>query len=170
MISRKNSSLSTISFCSSPGSVSCAESRAYQMRASFALRIGPEENRRSEDPLERAHEPAILCSTLLHAERVQHLRCAAEADHPTPLFDRKRGEKNRHEPVLTPGQAVSWMAGHLKKKLPVPALMQELARQRPLYREPAENEWTRSEPEILVRFLPLQTNAGNRLGLAKTLF
>jgi hypothetical protein len=134
MISRKNSPLSTISFCSSPGNVSCAELRAYQIRASLMK---------------------------LHAEGVQHLCRTAETNHATPLFDRKRGEKNRHEPVLTPRQAVSWMASHLKKELSISALMQELTRSRSLYRQPAENEWTRSEPEILVRFLSLQTNAGN---------
>jgi len=99
------------------------ESDAMNHGSTLALRIGPEEDRRPEDPLERAHEPAILCSTLLHAERVQHLRRAPETNHATPLFDRQRGEKNRHEPVLTPGQPVCRMAGDLKKKLPVPPLM-----------------------------------------------
>src|SRR5579884_2307622 len=111
----------------------------------LALRIRAEEDRRSEDPLERAHEPAILCSTLLHAERVQHLRRTAEANHAAPLFDRKRREKNRHEPVLTPGQTVSWMACHLKKKLAISAFMHELTCHGPLYRESAEDEWTRGE-------------------------
>ncbi len=92
-------------------------------RRSLALRIRAEEDCGSEDPPESSHQLPILCSTLLHAKRVQHLRCAAESDYATPLLNRKRGEKDWHEPVLPPGQPVSWMPGHLKKKLPISALM-----------------------------------------------
>jgi len=60
--------------------------------------------------------------------------------------------------------------GDLKKKLSVPALMQELPRLGLLHRQAAEDERTGSEPEILVRFLSFQTNTGDRLGTAKPLF
>ena len=48
--------------------------------------------------------------------------------------------------------------------------MQELSRLRLLYWQPAEDEGTGSEPEVLAGFLSLQTNAGDRLGATKPLF
>jgi hypothetical protein len=62
------------------------------------------------------------------------------------------------------------MADDLKKKLSVAALVQKLTRRRPLHWQPAQNEGTRSEPEVLVRCLPLHSNASNCLGSAKLLF
>jgi hypothetical protein len=55
------------------------------------------------------------------------------------------------------------MAGYLKQELAVPPLVQQLARERFLHWQTSENEWPRSEPQILVRVLPLKANAGNRL-------
>jgi len=136
----------------------------------FALRIGSEEDRCAEDPLESPHEPPILRSALLHAEGVQHLSRAAESNHPVLLLNRKGREEDRYQPVLTPRQSVCRVAGDLKQKLAVATLMQELPRPRLLHWQPAEDEWTGSEPEILVGFLPLQTNAGYRLGATKPLF
>jgi hypothetical protein len=62
------------------------------------------------------------------------------------------------------------MAGDLEKELPVPALVQELTRGRPLHWQAAQYEGTRSEAEILVRFLALHPNTSNRFGSAKPLF
>jgi hypothetical protein len=61
------------------------------------------------------------------------------------------------------------MPSDLKKKLAVPPLMEKLPGCGPLYREPTEHERARGEAKVLVRFLALQTNAGNRLGPAKPL-
>ena len=70
-----------------------------------------------------AHEPPILGSTLLHAEGVQHLCRTAESNDSALLFDCQRREEYRNQTVLTPGQPIGWMAGDLKKKLPVAALV-----------------------------------------------
>ena len=51
----------------------------------FTLRVGTEEDRRTEDSLKRAHEPPILSSTLLHAEGVQHFGAAGERNPPRLL-------------------------------------------------------------------------------------
>jgi|ERR1017187_7264877 hypothetical protein len=136
MISVKNSSLSTISFCDSPDPRLTHEIESGTMNhcGALALRIGSEKDRGAKDPLERTHKPPILRSTLLHAEGVQHLRRASEPNQATLLFDGKSRAEDRHQPVLAPRQPVCRVSGHLKKKLPVPALMQELPRLRLLHR------------------------------------
>src|ERR1700744_5863485 len=48
----------------------------------LALRVGSEEDRRAEDPLESSHQAPILSSALLHAEGVRHFRGTPESDHP----------------------------------------------------------------------------------------
>src|SRR6185312_805919 len=118
MISRKSSSLSTISSCNSPGNVSCAEFRLYQMRASHEIESGAmnhggalalhisSEDRCAEDPLERSHKPPILGSALMHAEGVQHLSRAAESNNPALLLNRKGREEDRYQPVLAARESV----------------------------------------------------------------
>ncbi len=56
----------------------------------LTLCVGPEEDRCSEDPLERRHQSPILRPALLHAEGVEHFRCAAKPNHTTLLADRER--------------------------------------------------------------------------------
>jgi hypothetical protein len=62
------------------------------------------------------------------------------------------------------------VSGDLEKKLAVPAFLQKLTRPRPFHWHPAQDEGTGSEPEILVGFLSLQTNTGDRLCATKSLF
>ena len=69
------------------------ESGAMNHSGVLTLRIGSEEYRGAEDPLERPNQPPILGSALLHAESVQHLRGAAELNHSTLLFDRQSCEE-----------------------------------------------------------------------------
>jgi hypothetical protein len=105
----------------------------------------------------------------MHSEGFQHLRGAAEPNNPAPLFDRQRGEEYRYQTVLSPRKSVSRMAGDLKQELAVPAFVQELARDRPLHWQPAENERPGSEAEVLVRLPPFHPHAGNCLGSAEPL-
>jgi hypothetical protein len=146
------------------------ESGSMDYCRALTLRIGPEKDRRPEDSLERAHEPPILGSTLLHAEGVQHLHRAPKANNATLLLDCQRCEEDRHQPVLPPRQSVCRMSSDLKKELAVPALMQKLPGPRLLHGQPTEDEWTRCKSEILVCFLPLQTDTGDRLGPTQPLF
>ena len=68
-----------------PGFGHEVEPGAVDHRSTFALRVGAEEDRRSEDPLEGSDQAAILRTTLLHAEGVQHLGCAIECNPRCPV-------------------------------------------------------------------------------------
>ena len=72
----------------------------------FSLHVGAEEDRCSENSLEGGHQPSVLCPTLLHTERVEHLRCASELNRLALLADCQRGKKDRNEPVLAPWETV----------------------------------------------------------------
>jgi hypothetical protein len=135
----------------------------------FALSISAEENRRAEDALERTDQPAVLGPALLHPKSVQHLRGAPETNDSTLLLNGKRREEDRHQPILPPRQSVGWVSSDLQQKLTVPALVQELARLRLLHGQPAEHERTGCEPQVLIRLLTFQSNAGDRLSATKPL-
>ena len=75
-------------------------------RGPFPLHIGAEEDRCSEDALERGDQSAVLCSALLHSEGVKHLRRASELNRLALLTDCQRGQEERNEPILTPPKTV----------------------------------------------------------------
>jgi hypothetical protein len=62
------------------------------------------------------------------------------------------------------------MSGHLKQKMSVSPLMQELSRPRSFHRQAAKNERAGGEPEILIRLLPLQAHTCDRIGTPEFLF
>lgn len=107
---------------------------AWNYRSFLTLRVGSEKNRGTENSLKCGHQAAVLRSTLLHAERIQHLRRATESDHPVLLTDGESRKNRRNKPVLSPRQAVRWMPGHLKQKVSVSSFMEELPSPRPPYR------------------------------------
>jgi hypothetical protein len=131
----------------------------------FSLSIRAKEDRRAEDTMERSHEPAVLRTALLHPERIQHLRRAAESDPRTLLPDRERREKDWDQPVLPPWQSEARLSCDLQDKLPVTALMQQASWSGPLHRQTAKNEWPRREPEVLRFGLPLRSNGTNPVRL-----
>jgi hypothetical protein len=59
------------------------------------------------------------------------------------LSDRQCRQKYGHQPVLSPGQAVTWMTGDLKNKLAVSAFVEEATGRRTFYWKSAGDKWPR---------------------------
>jgi hypothetical protein len=62
------------------------------------------------------------------------------------------------------------MAGHLKGELPVAPLVEQLAVRRLFDRQSAENKRAGCKPQILIRLLTFQADAGDGLRAPKLLF
>jgi len=62
------------------------------------------------------------------------------------------------------------MAGHLKRELAVAPLVEQLAWPGLFDRQSAEHEWARRKPQILIRLLTFQADAGDGLRAPKFLF
>ena len=62
------------------------------------------------------------------------------------------------------------MTGHLKRELAVTSLVEQLAGCGLLYWQATEYERARREPQILIRLLTFQADAGNGLRAPKFLF
>ena len=70
----------------------------------FTLRVGAEENRGPENPLEGTHQTPVLGTALLHGKSIEHLRGTFEGDPRILLADRERRQKNGNQPILPPRQ------------------------------------------------------------------
>ena len=112
------------------------------------LRVRAEENRRAEDSLERGDQAPVLRTALLHSEGAQHLGCAFKHDLRRLLPDRLSRQEDRDQTVLSPRQPVARMACDLKKEMPVPALMKQLSRPRPLHGQFAQYERSDVNPRL----------------------
>ena len=108
--------------------------------------------------------------TLLHAERVKHFRRASELNRLALLADCQCSEEDWNEPVLPPRKTVRGMTGHLKRELAVAPLGGQLAGGGLLDRQSTEHEWARRKPQILIRLLTFQTDAGDGVSPPKFLF
>ena len=128
------------------------------------LRIGAEKDGRTEDSLERRDQAPVLRTALLHSEGAQHLGCAVKHDLRGLLPHRLRRQEDRNQAILSPRQPLGGMACDLKKEMPVPAIMEQLSRRRPLYGQSAQDERSGCEPEILIRVLSLHADAGDCIG------
>jgi hypothetical protein len=62
------------------------------------------------------------------------------------------------------------MAGYLKRELAVASFVEQLARCGLFDRQSAKHEWAGRKPQILIRLLTFQTDAGNGLSAPKFLF
>jgi len=62
------------------------------------------------------------------------------------------------------------MASHLKRELAVAPFVEQLADGRLLDRQSAEHEWAGRKPQILIRLLTFQTDAGDGVSPPKFLF
>jgi hypothetical protein len=181
VISRKNSSLKTISFSKPPGSISLIritripdarvaheiESSLMHHGGSLALGVRAKEYRRAEYPLESRNQTAILGTALLHSKYVQHFVRAPEGDGLLLLAHGQCREEDGNQSVLSPRHSVRRMTGHLQKKLTVPALVQQDSFGRSFDRQPAQNERSRGEAETLVHVVALQPHELNRFSLPK---
>jgi hypothetical protein len=72
------------------------------------------------------NQSAVFFSPFLQAKGLQHLRSAAEAHRGTFLLDRKCGQVDGHEPVLTEGQAVLRMTRNLQQKEAIAPFKEQL--------------------------------------------
>jgi hypothetical protein len=89
------------------------------LRALGAFSIRTEENSRPENPFKCLDQDAGTPCLLSHAEGLEHLRGALEAQHRAFPSDRYGREKDGHDPVLSEGNAKIRMAGHLESEPPV---------------------------------------------------
>lgn len=135
--------------------------RARNDHRTVGLRVGAEKDGRTEDSLERRDQAPVLRTALLHSEGAQHLGCAFKHDLRRLLPDRLRRQEDRNQAILSPRQPVGGMACDLKKEMPVPALMKQLSRPRPLYGQSAQYERSGGEAEILIRLLSLHADTGD---------
>ena len=80
----------------------------------LTLRVRTEEDRCSEDPLERRNKTPVMRSALLHPKGIQHFSRATKSNYSVLLTDREGGQKDRNEAILPPWQSLGRMAGYLK--------------------------------------------------------
>jgi hypothetical protein len=78
--------------------------------------------------------------------------------------------ENWNQPILAPRKSVGRVAGHLKRELAIPSLVEQLSVRGLFYRQPTAHERSRQKSEILLRLLPLQTNARDGLRSPEFLF
>jgi hypothetical protein len=62
------------------------------------------------------------------------------------------------------------MSCHLKQKMSISPLVQELPRLGAFYRQSAQNERARRESQTLISLLPFKAHAGDRIGTSEFLF
>jgi hypothetical protein len=101
------------------------EPRVVDDRGLFQLHIGAEEDGGAEDALESADQPAVLGTALLHAESIQHFKCAGERDSSALLPDRQGSEEKGDQAILAPRQPIGRMTGDLQQELSVSAFVQQ---------------------------------------------
>jgi hypothetical protein len=133
-------------------------------------RIGSEENRGFEDALKRGYQAAVLFSSPVHSERVEHLGGGSEPDRLVLLLNGQGRQEDRHDPVLPEGHPEGRMPGNLEHEVSVPALIQELPCRRFPYWQTAEDEWTRTEAERLVPLLALDSDQFDPFDFGRALF
>ena len=117
--------------------------------ALFQLHIGAEENGGAEDALESADQPAVLGTALLHAESIQHFKCAGERDRSALLPDRQGGEEKGNQAILAPRQPIGRMTGDLQQELSVSAFVQQDTIGWPLDWQAAKNKRSGGEAQTL---------------------
>ncbi len=71
------------------------------------LSVRAEENRGSEDALERSGQAPVLGTALLYAERVEHLGGAVKGDPRGSLPDGHRCQEDRNQPILSPRESIA---------------------------------------------------------------
>ena len=143
------------------------ETGAVKNGGSLGLCISTKENRRAKDPLKCPDQSPILRSALLHAEGVQHVGGICKCDRAALLTNGQCSQKNRHKAILTPRNAITWVASHLEDEPAVPPLMEQATRRRPFNRKTAKDEGARNESHVLLGTVSFQPDASNRFGLAQ---
>jgi hypothetical protein len=103
------------------------ESRALDDFGVRRQRVRAKKDRGAENAFERGDQSTIFFPAFAHAEGVQHVGRALESDGLALLLNRKRRQEDRHNAVLTEGDAIIGMAGDLKNEFTVSPLIQELA-------------------------------------------
>ena len=139
-------------------------------RSPLSLHVGAEEDRCAEDALESGDQSSVLCPALLHTEGIKHLRRASKLNRLALLTYCQRCQEDRNQAVLSPRETVRRMACHLKRELAIASLMEKLAGSGLLDRQSAEHEWSGRKPQVLIRLLTFQTDAGDGLCAPKFLF
>jgi hypothetical protein len=133
------------------------------------LRIRCKENCGTEDPLERSNQPSIFFTAFVHSERLEHFGATFEPNHLTLLSNSESRQENRDYAVLTERKTVIRMSGHLQNKVTVAPLEEDLPRWRPANRQTAENEWTRTESQVLLSQIAFQMDQLDTIQLAPDL-
>jgi hypothetical protein len=162
-------------FLAAPGiSDSCLgheiESSAVNDSPAPELCICSEEDGGPKDPLKGGDQPAVLSTSLLKPEGVQHLSGAAEYDPWRSLPNRYRRQEDREKAVLSLGQPVARKPGHLEDEVPVSALVKKAVRSRSLQGKAARDEGWGGESNILARGFAVGADQLNRLNLRSFCF
>src|ERR1035438_5415288 len=119
--------------------------------------------------LESADQPAVLGTALLHAESIQHFKCAGERDSSALLPDRQGGEEKGNQAILAPRQPIGRMTGDLQQELSVSAFVQQDTIGWLLDRQAAKNKGPGGEAQGLAGGISLQPDALDGFGLTKLL-
>jgi hypothetical protein len=115
------------------------------------LGVRAEKNGGAEDPLKGSHQVSVLGTALLQAERIEHLRGAAERDPLPPLANGEGSKEDRDQSILSPREAVAGMTGHLEEEVSVSPFMEQFPRPRSFDRQATQDERSRREAQTLLR-------------------
>ena len=107
-----------------------------------ALGVGAKKDGGAEDPLKGSHQVPILGTSLLQAERIEHLGGASEGDLLPLLANGEGSQENRDQSILSPREAVVGMSRHLEEEMSVSPLMEKFPRPRSLDRQATQDEWS----------------------------
>jgi len=105
----------------------------------------------------------------VHSERVEHFGATLEANRLALLSNGESRQENRDYPVLPERKTVIRMTGHLQNKVSVAPFEEELPRWRAANREAAENEWTRTESEVLLSLFAFEMDELDSIQLSPDL-
>ena len=131
------------------------------------MRVGSEEDRRSEDSLKRSNQATILGSTLLHPERVEHFRGAGEGDPARPLPVCQCSQKQWNQTILAPRKSVVRVAGDEKHESTIATFVDEGSSGRTLNRKAAKDKRPGGETDVLGCRTPAHPNTLDALNLAE---
>jgi len=135
--------------------------------AAGRLLFGAEEDRRGENTLETLHHAAVIAAVLGKAKKLQHLSGTAKTNGAILLAKGERGNPDGYEPVLAKRQSEIGMADDVKEELSVASSVNELIAGDGPQRNPAEDEGSGVEGNLLFALLPLFSNHQDRAELLR---
>ena len=112
--------------------------------------VRAKENGGSKNALEAVDESAVVGAVFGKAESFQNLGCAFEVDEPIFAPERERRHPDRNEAVLAEWKTVIGVAGDLKDKLSIAALVFQDIFFRSFHGQATQNEGPRTVDKLLL--------------------